>query len=132
MYDIYRYYVGLYYQVYYDKRDHVMKAEDPTRPDDFISISGSKMRALARQGAKPCDVSAGKAIPSDLLAENCVPPGFMVQSGWDIVCKYYQNVDSDKWIPYSVIQTTPATASASKSEGIFASKSYKLFLQVKI
>ena len=26
--------------VYYDKRDHVMKAKDPSRPDDFIEISG--------------------------------------------------------------------------------------------
>jgi 3'-phosphoadenosine 5'-phosphosulfate synthase len=72
-------------QVYYDKRDHVMKAKDPTRPDDFIEISGSKMRKLAAQGAQPCDVSGGKSIPSDLLAANCIPPGFMVQSGWDIV-----------------------------------------------
>lgn len=33
--------------VYYDKRDHVMKAKDMTRPDDFIEISGSKMYVLA-------------------------------------------------------------------------------------
>ncbi len=36
--------------MYYDKRDHVMKAKDETRPDDFIEISGSKMRKLAAQG----------------------------------------------------------------------------------
>ena len=54
---------------YYDKSDHQMKAMDPTRPDDFISISGSKMRALARQGATPCS----DPIPSDLLSANCVP-----------------------------------------------------------
>ena len=54
---------------YYDKSDHQMKAMDPTRPDDFISISGSKMRALARQGATPCS----DPIPSDLLGANCVP-----------------------------------------------------------
>ena len=67
------------------QRDHVMKAMDNTRPDDFIEISGSKMRKLAAQGAKPCDISNGKTIPSDLLAANCIPPGFMVQSGWEIV-----------------------------------------------
>ena len=39
---------------FYDKADHQMKAMDPTRPDDFISISGSKMRALAAQHATPC------------------------------------------------------------------------------
>ena len=54
---------------YYDVTDHRMKAMDPKRPDDFISISGSKMRALARQGATPCP----DPIPSDLLAANCVP-----------------------------------------------------------
>ena len=73
---------------YYDVTDHQMKAMDPKRPDDFISISGSKMRALARQGATPCP----DPIPNDLLAANCVPQGFMVQSGWDIVCDYYQKV----------------------------------------
>ena len=46
----------------------------------------SKMRALAAQGAEPCP----NEIPSDLLAANCIPPGFMVQTGWDIVCDYYQ------------------------------------------
>ena len=69
-----------------DTTDHAMKAMDPSRPDDFISISGSKMRALARQGATPCP----DPIPPDLLAANCVPKGFMVQKGWDIVCDYYQ------------------------------------------
>jgi len=37
--------------------------------------SSSQMRKLAAQGAKPCDVSNGKEIPSDLLAANCIPPG---------------------------------------------------------
>ena len=34
--------------VYYDKRDHVMKARDDSRPDDFIEISGTKMRTCNR------------------------------------------------------------------------------------
>ena len=71
--------------LYSHQSDHTMKAMDSTRPNDFIEISGSKMRKLAAQGAKPCDVSGGKEIPSDLLAANCIPPGFMVQSGWEIV-----------------------------------------------
>jgi 3'-phosphoadenosine 5'-phosphosulfate synthase len=92
-------------QVYYDKRDHVMKAKDERRPNDFIEISGSKMRKLAANGATPCDVSNGKEIPSDLIEANCVPPGFMSPSGWAVVCDYYQNVDSlDRWVPYSVMQ----------------------------
>ena len=56
-----------------------MRAKDSERPDDFISISGSLMRALAAQGAEFC--VADKPLPDDLLAANCVPPGFMVQSG---------------------------------------------------
>lgn len=113
-------------QVYYDKRDHVMKAKDMKRPDDFISISGSKMRKLAAQGAQPCDVSHGRDIPSDLLAENCIPPGFMVQSGWDIVCDYYQNVDSDRWVPYSQLNVEPLVASDTRSTGVYGTKAFKL------
>lgn len=113
--------------VYYDKRDHVMKAKDETRPDDFIEISGTKMRKLAAQGATPCDVSNGKTIPSDLLAANCIPPGFMVQTGWEIVCDYYQNVDSDKWVPYSVQNVVPTLAKSTKSEGKYATHDFKLY-----
>lgn len=113
--------------VYYDKRDHVMKAIDPSREDDFISISGSKMRKLAAQGAQPCDVSHGKEIPSDLLEANCVPPGFMVQSGWEIVCDYYQNVDSDRWVPYSIQNVEPLVHKSTKHEGAYGTKYFKLF-----
>jgi 3'-phosphoadenosine 5'-phosphosulfate synthase len=114
--------------VYYDKRDHVMKSKDPTRPDDFIEISGSKMRKLAAQGAKPCDISNGQDIPSDLLAANCIPPGFMVQSGWDIVCDYYQHVDSPDWVPYAVMNVDPMVASGTNHEGKFGTKNFKLYL----
>ena len=40
-------------KVYYDKKDHTMRDKDESRADDFISISGSKMRKLAALGAKP-------------------------------------------------------------------------------
>lgn len=53
------------------------------------------MRQLAAQGAKPCP----EDIPSDLLAANCIPPGFMVQTGWDIVCDYYQVITYRHEIP---------------------------------
>jgi len=113
--------------VYYDKRDHVMKAKDPERPDDFIEISGSKMRKLAANGAVPCDVSNGKEIPSDLIAANCIPPGFMVQSGWEIVCNYYQNVDSDAWVPYSIQHVDPVVAKNTKHEGAYGTVNFKLY-----
>jgi 3'-phosphoadenosine 5'-phosphosulfate synthase len=116
-------------QVYYDKRDHVMKAKDTSRPDDFIEISGSKMRKLAANGATPCDVSGGKGIPSDLIAENCIPPGFMVQSGWEIVSDYYQNVDDvDRWVPYSIQMVEPLVHSKNtKTEGVYGTRHFKLF-----
>lgn len=117
--------------VYYDKRDHVMKSKDMSRPDDFIEISGSKMRKLAAAGATPCDVSNGKEIPSDLIAANCIPPGFMVQSGWEIVCNYYQNVESDKWVPYSIQMVQPNVAKASKHEGTYGTKDFKLYPTIR-
>jgi hypothetical protein len=33
-------------KVYYDKTDHTMKPKEKARKDDFISISGTKMRKL--------------------------------------------------------------------------------------
>lgn len=133
-------------QVYYDKRDHVMRAIDESRPDDFISISGTKMRTLAAQGAHFCDVKGativiglllnitetcflgGKELPSDLVGANCIPPGFMVESGWKIVCAYYQDEQSDKWIPYSVMRGQPSLASGAKSEGQFGTGAFKVHL----
>ena len=44
-------------KVYYDKKDHTMRDKDESRADDFISISGSKMRKLAALGAKPCAIA---------------------------------------------------------------------------
>ena len=131
-------------QVYYDKRDHVMRAIDESRPDDFISISGTKMRTLAAQGAHFCDVKGkiiylsstllnmeyegGKELPSDLVGANCIPPGFMVESGWKIVCAYYQDEQSDKWIPYSVMRGQATLASGSKSEGQYGTGAFKVLL----
>ena len=113
--------------VSYDKLDHTMKPKDPKRPGDFIDISGSKMRTLAANGAVPCDTSYGKEIPSDLVGQNCIPPGFMVEKGWDIVCDYYQNVDSDKWIPYSIQNVEPLVARDSKHEYKYGTKDFKIY-----
>ena len=109
--------------VSYDKQDHTMKPKDPSRPNDFIDISGSKMRTLAANGAVPCS----NDIPSDLVASNCIPPGFMVQKGWDIVCNYYQNVESDEWIPYSIQNVEPVVARESKHEYKYGSKDFKIY-----
>jgi len=84
-------------KVYYDKKDHTMRTRDSSRKDDFISISGSKMRKLAALAAKPCP----NLIPSDLISAKCIPPGFMVPKGWDIVSDYYVRQKTGDWIPYS-------------------------------
>jgi len=110
-------------KVYYDISDHNMKLKDDSRPDDFISISGSKMRALARQGATPCP----DPIPNDLLAANCVPKGFMVPSGWNIVCDYYQNKDVKKWVPWSKEVVVPQLAPQTHAANAYGTKEYQLY-----
>merc|ERR1712241_463618 len=57
-------------KVMYDITDNIMKEPDPSRLDDFISISGTKMRLLARNGASPCSPTD---IPTDLVEANCIP-----------------------------------------------------------
>ncbi|KAH9100385.1 hypothetical protein LEN26_015906 [Aphanomyces euteiches] len=86
-------------KVYYDKMDHQMKPIDPTRnKTDFLSISGSKMRYMAKEGLQPCD----DEIPSTWEDKpTCVPPGFMVQSGWDLMIQYYQNIADPTYLPYA-------------------------------
>jgi len=80
------------------RHDHQGRGQDMrSRKDDFISISGSKMRKLAAIGAKPCPPT----IPSDLIKAKCIPPGFMVQKGWEIVSDYYMRQKTGDWIPYS-------------------------------
>jgi len=114
-------------KVYYDITDHQMKVRDETRVDDFISISGSKMRALARQGAIPCT----DPIPNDLLEANCVPQGFMVPTGWKIVCDYYQHVESSKWVPWSKPVVYAEEAEHTESVGQYGTTEYQLYFKDK-
>jgi len=44
---------------------------DPKRKSDFVSISGTKMRKMAREGEVP-------------------PPGFMDPDGWKVLVQFYQ------------------------------------------
>jgi len=107
---------------YYDKTDHQMKAMVESRKDDFISISGSKMRKLAAQHATPCP----DPIPSDLLEANCIPQGFMVQKGWDIVCDYYADPEGS-YLPWSKAIVDAAPSTSSQVSGQFGSLDFKLF-----
>lgn len=57
----------------YNKVKGAMDFFDPEKAEDFISISGTKMRKFAREGTMP-------------------PDGFMCKSGWEVVSGYYQGL----------------------------------------
>ncbi|XP_058001098.1 ATP sulfurylase 1, chloroplastic isoform X2 [Hevea brasiliensis] len=57
----------------YDKTQGKMAFFDPTRPQDFLFISGTKMRTLARNKENP-------------------PDGFMCPGGWKVLVEYYDSV----------------------------------------
>ncbi|VDN98794.1 unnamed protein product [Rodentolepis nana] len=54
----------------YNKARGEMELFDPTRADEFIFISGTKMRALAKAGEQP-------------------PDGFMSPSAWKVLAEFY-------------------------------------------
>lgn len=111
-------------KVMYDVTDNVMKIPDESRPNDFISISGSKMRLLARNGAVPCPADD---IPTDLVAANCVPRGFMVPKGWDGVVDYYKNIeDTTRWIPWSQPHEQAPVAAETQQVGSFGFSTFSL------
>jgi 3'-phosphoadenosine 5'-phosphosulfate synthase len=111
-------------KVMYDTTDNVMKIPDESRLQDFISISGSKMRLLARNGAVPCSPTN---IPTDLVEANCVPSGFMVPKGWDIVVDYYKNIDqTTRWVPWSQPHTDAPVAPNTRQQGSFGFSTFTM------
>ncbi len=60
----------------YNKKTQSMDFYDPEKKDDFLFISGTKMRALARAGENP-------------------PDGFMAPSAWAIMVDYYRSVKKE-------------------------------------
>ncbi|CAF4412096.1 unnamed protein product, partial [Didymodactylos carnosus] len=61
----------------YNKIEKKMDFYDPLKHDQYDFISGTKMRQIARMGALP-------------------PDGFMVQSAWNVLASYYNNLQSEK------------------------------------
>ncbi|KAG7013521.1 ATP sulfurylase 1, chloroplastic [Cucurbita argyrosperma subsp. argyrosperma] len=57
----------------YDKTRGKMAFFDPSRPQDFLFISGTKMRTLARNKENP-------------------PDGFMCPGGWSVLVEYYESL----------------------------------------
>lgn len=111
-------------KVMYDTTDNVMKVPDESRLDDFISISGTKMRLLARNGASLCSPTN---IPTDLVQANCIPSGFMVPKGWTQVVEYYKHADeTERWTPWSQPLIEPPVAKNTKHSGQFSKTSFQL------
>ncbi|XP_071829094.1 bifunctional 3'-phosphoadenosine 5'-phosphosulfate synthase-like isoform X2 [Apostichopus japonicus] len=57
----------------YNNKKKAMDFFDPENKDDFLFISGTKMRKLARSNEQP-------------------PDGFMAPKAWKILCEYYQSI----------------------------------------
>jgi len=57
----------------YNRKKGAMDFFDPEKKDDFLFISGTKMRAMARAGETP-------------------PPGFMAPKAWKVMVEYYQSL----------------------------------------
>jgi len=112
-------------KVMYDKKDDVMKVPDLSREKDFISISGTKMRSLARNGATLCPLNN---IPADLTKANCIPSGFMVPKGWEGVVDYYKHAEeTERWTPWSRPVIEPPKHERTITEGgRFGSTSFSL------
>lgn len=61
----------------YDKTQGKMAFFDPSRPQDFLFISGTKMRSLAKNKENP-------------------PDGFMCPGGWKVLVEYYDSLPSSE------------------------------------
>jgi len=61
----------------YDKTQGKMAFFDPSRADDFLFISGTKMRTLAKNKESP-------------------PDGFMCPSGWKVLVDYYDSLSTSE------------------------------------
>jgi 3'-phosphoadenosine 5'-phosphosulfate synthase len=82
------------------------------------------MRTLAAQGATLCSPDH---IPTDLLAANCIPSGFMVPKGWDIVVDYYKNVqDTTRWVPWSQPRVAAPAQERTTQVGTFGFSTFQL------
>ena len=61
----------------YDTTQGKMAFFDPSRPQDFVFISGTKMRTLAKNKENP-------------------PDGFMCPGGWKVLVDYYDSLVSSE------------------------------------
>ncbi|XP_061970107.1 ATP sulfurylase 2-like [Populus nigra] len=64
----------------YDTVAKKMAFFDPSRSEEFLFISGTKMRTYARNGENP-------------------PDGFMCPGGWEVLVKYYEQLQAEEAMP---------------------------------
>ncbi|OQS06419.1 APS kinase/ATP sulfurlyase/pyrophosphatase fusion protein [Thraustotheca clavata] len=114
-------------KVYYDVTDHKMKPMEAGRSKrDFLSISGTRMRLMAKLGLQPCNGE----IPMDWESNpTCVPPGFMAQSGWDLMIQYYQQPDAPSNIQFAVPFRTLPTREDIETSGVLGTRNFALYLR---
>lgn len=70
----------------YDTLAKEMAFFDPTRSQDFLFISGTRMRTYARNGDNP-------------------PNGFMCPGGWDVLVTYYKGLQAQEAAPKPTVVT---------------------------
>lgn len=71
----------------YDTLEKKMAFFDPSRAKDFLFISGTKMRAYARNGENP-------------------PEGFMCPGGWKVLVNYYESLQAEEASQQQAVLTT--------------------------
>eukprot|EP01063_Lacrimia_lanifica_P034109 TRINITY_DN6231_c2_g1_i1.p1 TRINITY_DN6231_c2_g1~~TRINITY_DN6231_c2_g1_i1.p1 ORF type:complete len:1158 (+),score=462.41 TRINITY_DN6231_c2_g1_i1:43-3474(+) len=112
--------------VHYDTQDGEMRPKpDGISKEEFskrfLKISGSKMRKMGKMKVDMC--KSLDDIPKD-WADNpsCVPPNFMVPTGWDIMKDYYVHKDEEDVIANAIVYSKqrPEVAALTKVE--FATK----------
>ena len=112
--------------VHYDKTDGTMKPKPAGMTKDefnarFLKISGSKMRKMGAMGVEVCDTLA--SIPATWsTTPACVPPGFMVPTGWKIMKDYYKSRDEPLVKANAVLQSKQIPRVSSNAETVNATK----------
>eukprot|EP01064_Diplonema_japonicum_P012043 TRINITY_DN1951_c0_g2_i1.p1 TRINITY_DN1951_c0_g2~~TRINITY_DN1951_c0_g2_i1.p1 ORF type:complete len:1088 (+),score=341.12 TRINITY_DN1951_c0_g2_i1:39-3302(+) len=112
--------------VHYDKTDGEMKPKPAGITKDefnnrFLKISGSKMRQMGRMMVDVCD--SIEAIPATWSEDpKCVPPKFMVPSGWKIMREYYKSKDEPLVKANAVLQSKQIPTIAKQAKMVNATK----------
>eukprot|EP01063_Lacrimia_lanifica_P034813 TRINITY_DN6524_c2_g2_i1.p1 TRINITY_DN6524_c2_g2~~TRINITY_DN6524_c2_g2_i1.p1 ORF type:complete len:1118 (+),score=533.49 TRINITY_DN6524_c2_g2_i1:48-3401(+) len=112
--------------VHYEKASGTMKPKPDGMSkkefgEKFLKISGSKMRAMGKKMVDLCD--GVDSIPSNWAEDpSCVPPGFMVKKGWDIMKNYYAHKDEPEVIANAIVYSKQRPDIALLAESDYPTK----------